>query len=381
VTGETGATGVTGETGATGLTGATGVTGATGAVGVTGATGATGYTSAAQVETIQGLPVLVFTTPPQTTATGVSTGTITIQRLTSIATAITSGSLVVNLSSTAGGGVFRNAADTANITSVTIADGASTASFRYRDTAAGTPTITASAAGFTSATQPVTVQSLPKLVFTSTPQTTTPNISTAQITIQRQTFGGTPQTSGCVDGEPVHALGDRAVPHRRWRVGHLDGDDRQRHQLGELPLPGQRPRHPDDHGRRVGLHVGISGRDGGRRADDLRSRGGVHHARFFGSTGAIHLNQAIVGMAATPSGRGYWFVARDGGIFAFGDARFFGSTGAVHLNQAIVGMAATSSGRGYLFVAADGGIFSFGDARFFGSTGAIHLAQPIVGIA
>ncbi len=33
-------------------------------------------------------------------------------------------------------------------------------------------------------------------------------------------------------------------------------------------------------------------------------------------------------MAATPTGRGYWLVATDGGIFAFGDAGFFGSTGA-----------------------------------------------------
>jgi hypothetical protein len=74
-------------------------------------------------------------------------------------------------------------------------------------------------------------------------------------------------------------------------------------------------------------------------------------------------------------------VARDGGIFSFGDARFYGSTGAIRLNQPIVGMAATSSGRGYRFVASDGGIFSFGDAPFYGSTGAIHLAQPIVGIA
>ena len=36
----------------------------------------------------------------------------------------------------------------------------------------------------------------------------------------------------------------------------------------------------------------------------------------------------IVGMAATPSGHGYWLVASDGGIFAFGDAGFLGSTGA-----------------------------------------------------
>ena len=35
----------------------------------------------------------------------------------------------------------------------------------------------------------------------------------------------------------------------------------------------------------------------------------------------------IVGMAATPTGRGYWLVASDGGIFTFGDASFHGSTG------------------------------------------------------
>jgi hypothetical protein len=102
---------------------------------------------------------------------------------------------------------------------------------------------------------------------------------------------------------------------------------------------------------------------------------------FCGSTGAIHLNQPVVGMAATADGGGYWTVARDGGIFSFGDARFFGSTGALRLNQPIVGMAATPDGGGYWLVAADGGIFTFGDASFFGSTGAIHLNQPIVGMA
>ena len=33
-------------------------------------------------------------------------------------------------------------------------------------------------------------------------------------------------------------------------------------------------------------------------------------------------------MAATPDGGGYWLVASDGGIFAFGDAGFHGSAGA-----------------------------------------------------
>ena len=39
----------------------------------------------------------------------------------------------------------------------------------------------------------------------------------------------------------------------------------------------------------------------------------------------MHLNKPIVGMAATPDGKGYWLVASDGGIFTFGDAAFYGS--------------------------------------------------------
>jgi hypothetical protein len=100
-------------------------------------------------------------------------------------------------------------------------------------------------------------------------------------------------------------------------------------------------------------------------------------AKFFGSTGAIKLNQPIAGMAATPDGKGYWMVASDGGIFAFGSAAFYGSMGGKPLNQPIVGMAPTRTGRGYWLVASDGGIFAFGDAGFFGSTGAIKLSKRI----
>jgi hypothetical protein len=105
------------------------------------------------------------------------------------------------------------------------------------------------------------------------------------------------------------------------------------------------------------------------------------NAKFYGSTGGMHLNQPIVGMAATRKGHGYWLVARDGGMFSFGDAKFHGSMGGHHLNQPIVGMARTPSGRGYWLVASDGGTFSFGDAKFYGSTGGMHLNQPIVGMA
>jgi uncharacterized protein YkwD len=130
----------------------------------------------------------------------------------------------------------------------------------------------------------------------------------------------------------------------------------------------------------TGIAASPSGRGYWLVADD----GGVFafgDAHFYGSTGGIHLNRPIVDIAATPSGRGYWLVASDGGIFAFGDAHFYGSTGAIHLNRPIVGLAATPSGHGYWLAASDGGIFSFGDARFYGSTGGLRLYRPVVAIA
>ena len=80
-------------------------------------------------------------------------------------------------------------------------------------------------------------------------------------------------------------------------------------------------------------------------------------------------------MSVTPSGKGYWLVASDGGIFTFGDARFYGSTGAIRLRAPIVGMTATPSGKGVWLVASDGGIFTFGDAKFRASLGAQTLVS------
>jgi hypothetical protein len=57
--------------------------------------------------------------------------------------------------------------------------------------------------------------------------------------------------------------------------------------------------------------------------------------------GGTHINQPVVGIAATADGNGYWEVAADGGIFAFGDAGFHGSMGGTHINQPVVGIAAT----------------------------------------
>ena len=59
------------------------------------------------------------------------------------------------------------------------------------------------------------------------------------------------------------------------------------------------------------------------------------------------LHAPVVGMAATPDGKGYWLVASDGGIFSFGDAPFLGSEGGAARGASAVGIAATPHGGGY----------------------------------
>jgi hypothetical protein len=107
----------------------------------------------------------------------------------------------------------------------------------------------------------------------------------------------------------------------------------------------------------------------------------VHDAHFYGDTRHVSLAKPITGIAARPSGKGYWLVARDGGVFGYGDAHFYGSMSGRHLNEPIVAIASTKSGRGYWLAAADGGVFGFGDAKFYGSLGSSRLNEPIVGIS
>ncbi|MGH9034874.1 MAG: hypothetical protein ACRD0O_03855, partial [Acidimicrobiia bacterium] len=66
------------------------------------------------------------------------------------------------------------------------------------------------------------------------------------------------------------------------------------------------------------------------------------------------LNQPVVGMAATPSGRGYWLAAADGGVFAFGDAVFHGPG-----FSDTVAIAATRRGA-YRLASADGTVVTYG---------------------
>ena len=142
--------------------------------------------------------------------------------------------------------------------------------------------------------------------------------------------------------------------------------------------------------------VAITGTSGGSGYWMVAADGGVFcfgNASFHGSSGQINPAlpaggsnsftpaQAIVGIAATPDGGGYWMVGADGGVYAFGDAAFHGSESGHVLAAPIVGMAITPNGQGYWLVGADGGVFAFGSASMYGTTVPTKLPKRIVGIA
>ncbi len=119
---------------------------------------------------------------------------------------------------------------------------------------------------------------------------------------------------------------------------------------------------------------------------EVASDGGVFafgSAAFYGSMGGKPLDALVVGIAPTPTGAGYWEVAADGGVFAFGSAAFSGSMGGKTLDAPVEGIAAsaTPAGSGYWEAAADGGVFAFGSAAFSGSMSGSPLDAPVVGVA
>jgi hypothetical protein len=59
----------------------------------------------------------------------------------------------------------------------------------------------------------------------------------------------------------------------------------------------------------------------------------------FGGLATETLNAPVVGIAATPDGKGYWLAAADGGVFSFGSAPFKGSMGGISMDAPVVGIA------------------------------------------
>src|SRR5205823_1216806 len=139
---------------------------------------------------------LVFTTAPVTVTAGVASSTITVQRQDTSGNPITTTLFrSVTLSSNSTGTVTFTPASP-----LTIPNGSSSVSFTYTDTKAGTPTITAASTSpttITSATQTETVNAAAasKLVFTTSPVTTTAGVASGTITVQRQDPSGNPNTT------------------------------------------------------------------------------------------------------------------------------------------------------------------------------------------
>jgi len=114
----------------------------------------------------------------------------------------------------------------------------------------------------------------------------------------------------------------------------------------------------------------------------LAHDGTVHAFGDAVHRGDAQLPHPAVAMAVTADGGGYWVFDANGCTQNFGDAPVFSaSVCGVHLNGPVLDAAATTDGKGYWLVASDGGMFTFGDAPFKGSMGGARLNAPVVGMA
>lgn len=85
---------------------------------------------------------------------------------------------------------------------------------------------------------------------------------------------------------------------------------------------------------------------------------------YYGSSAHSWLKRAVVDVASTPSGNGYWLLRSDGRVMAFGDAVKRGAV--TGNNTRVVGMSSTSNGGGYWMVTRSGRVLSFGNAVDYG---------------
>jgi hypothetical protein len=132
---------------------------------------------------------LVFTTTAQTLTAGVTSGTMTVTLEDAFNNVVTASSTqTLSLATGSGAGQFRdNATGNTQITSVTILAGSSSASFKYHDTLAGTPTLTVTDNDLPNPpptqTETVNAAAAAQLVFTTAPQTLTAGVTSGTMTV------------------------------------------------------------------------------------------------------------------------------------------------------------------------------------------------------
>lgn len=136
-----------------------------------------------------------------------------------------------------------------------------------------------------------------------------------------------------------------------------------------LPLPGE------------GIS-GIVGKPGGGGYWLVGTEGSVMAfgaARYFGSMVGVDLNEPASGIAAHPT-EGYWFAARDGGVFTFSyTAQFYGSLGSTPPATDVVGFEAMPDGLGYAMVTEDGAVYNFGSSTYHGGINEVGAPDLVAG--
>ena len=112
----------------------------------------------------------------------------------------------------------------------------------------------------------------------------------------------------------------------------------------------------------------------------LAKDGGVFGYGDAGHHGTnLNSGNDAIGLVPTPTLRGYWIADDDGTVVAYGDARGYGSR--LSNVDDIRGFAARPQGDGYWLVTRDGAAYAFGAAPYRGNTPALAANQKIVGIA
>ncbi len=172
---------------------------------ITGQLAASALSSTASVTFIAGSAnQLVFTSIPQTIAVSAVSGTMNVQLQDNHGNPVYAGvnALTVNLSSnTTGTATFYQTDGITPISNITIASIGNTASFKYKDTQIGTPTINVSANGLSSATQQVTVSigaadAAQSTLTPSTASITANGSSTQVLTVQAKDASGNNLSTG-----------------------------------------------------------------------------------------------------------------------------------------------------------------------------------------
>ena len=146
----------------------------------------------------------------------------------------------------------------------------------------------------------------------------------------------------------------------------LVGQDGGRLRLRQRALPRLAP----PRGINVDNIIGIAATPSGNGYWLVSATGTVYAfgaAQQFAS--ATHTSSPVSAIAGTPSGGGYWVVTQSGQVLAFGDAQSFKTLPDLKVKPAlpVIGIVHTADTAGYWLIGADGGIFAFGDAGFVGS--------------